>query len=143
MAEKIEIYEDNISDESDTQATKTSSSLLNFTRKCSLFDLNQEANLGPDDECDFSIINNNDVPQNEEFVCGDRTSPEADHDNDDLSSNKAISLEEKELGSTTSSTSTVRPYVRSKLPRIRWTHDLHLAFVHAVERFGGQESKSS
>ncbi|XP_038882968.1 probable transcription factor KAN3 [Benincasa hispida] len=35
---------------------------------------------------------------------------------------------------------TVRPYVRSKLPRLRWTPDLHLRFVHAVERLGGQEN---
>ncbi|OAY84401.1 putative Myb family transcription factor [Ananas comosus] len=33
----------------------------------------------------------------------------------------------------------VRQYVRSKMPRLRWTPDLHLAFVHAVERLGGQE----
>jgi hypothetical protein len=36
---------------------------------------------------------------------------------------------------------TVRQYNRSKLPRLRWTPDLHMAFVHAVERLGGQESK--
>ncbi|KAH9609898.1 hypothetical protein KSS87_012475 [Heliosperma pusillum] len=35
--------------------------------------------------------------------------------------------------------STVRPYVRSKTPRLRWTPDLHLRFIHAVERLGGQE----
>ncbi|KAG2606856.1 uncharacterized protein LOC120668929 [Panicum virgatum] len=34
---------------------------------------------------------------------------------------------------------TVRQYNRSKLPRLRWTPDLHMAFVHAVERLGGQE----
>ncbi|KAG8634560.1 uncharacterized protein LOC110604734 [Manihot esculenta] len=34
---------------------------------------------------------------------------------------------------------TVRQYVRSKMPRLRWTPDLHLSFVHAVERLGGQE----
>lgn len=33
----------------------------------------------------------------------------------------------------------VRPYVRSKMPRLRWTPDLHLTFVQAVERLGGQE----
>ncbi|EXC24838.1 Putative Myb family transcription factor [Morus notabilis] len=33
----------------------------------------------------------------------------------------------------------VRQYVRSKMPRLRWTPDLHLSFVHAVERLGGQE----
>lgn len=35
----------------------------------------------------------------------------------------------------------VRKYSRSKMPRLRWTPDLHLAFVNAVERLGGQESK--
>ncbi|KAL6291121.1 hypothetical protein ACE6H2_008631 [Prunus campanulata] len=33
----------------------------------------------------------------------------------------------------------VRQYVRSKTSRLRWTPDLHLCFVHAVERLGGQE----
>lgn len=35
----------------------------------------------------------------------------------------------------------VRPYVRSKMPRLRWTADLHRSFVHAIERLGGEESK--
>lgn len=35
----------------------------------------------------------------------------------------------------------VRQYVRSRLPRLRWTADLHRCFVVAVERLGGQESK--
>lgn len=35
----------------------------------------------------------------------------------------------------------VRQYNRSKTPRLRWTPDLHLSFVHAVERLGGQDSK--
>lgn len=34
----------------------------------------------------------------------------------------------------------VRQYVRSKMPRLRWTPELHLCFLHAVERLGGQES---
>ncbi|KAJ8549471.1 hypothetical protein K7X08_033178 [Anisodus acutangulus] len=33
----------------------------------------------------------------------------------------------------------VRQYVRSKLPRLRWTPDLHRSFVHAIESLGGQE----
>ncbi|KAM1384882.1 hypothetical protein PS2_036760 [Malus domestica] len=33
----------------------------------------------------------------------------------------------------------VRPYVRSKMPRLRWTPDLHRCFVHAVERLGGEQ----
>ncbi|XWS19397.1 hypothetical protein CRYUN_Cryun31cG0012200 [Craigia yunnanensis] len=33
----------------------------------------------------------------------------------------------------------VRPYVRSNVPRLRWTPDLHHCFVHAVERLGGED----
>lgn len=39
--------------------------------------------------------------------------------------------------------SALRQYHRSKMPRLRWTADLHHAFVNAVEKLGGQESKSS
>ena len=37
--------------------------------------------------------------------------------------------------------SSVRPYVRSKMPRLRWTPDLHLRFVHSVEKLGGHDSE--
>ncbi|KAF4387354.1 hypothetical protein G4B88_026433 [Cannabis sativa] len=33
----------------------------------------------------------------------------------------------------------IKQYVRSKTPRLRWTPDLHLCFVRAVERLGGQD----
>ncbi|CAO2145307.1 unnamed protein product [Urochloa humidicola] len=36
-------------------------------------------------------------------------------------------------------TSSVRPYVRSKNPRLRWTPELHLCFLRAVDRLGGQD----
>lgn len=49
--------------------------------------------------------------------------------------------DKKVMMSSSPSSTAVRPYVRSKLPRLRWTPDLHLRFVHAVERLGGQESK--
>ncbi|KAG5237431.1 two-component response regulator ARR [Salix suchowensis] len=45
----------------------------------------------------------------------------------------------EENGKKATSTGSVRQYVRSKMPRLRWTPDLHLCFVHAVERLGGQE----
>ncbi|XP_047952279.1 probable transcription factor KAN4 [Salvia hispanica] len=31
----------------------------------------------------------------------------------------------------------VRPYIRSKIPRLRWTQELHRCFIHAVESLGG------
>lgn len=39
------------------------------------------------------------------------------------------------------SSGTVRQYVRSKMPRLRWTPELHHCFVLAVERLGGQDSE--
>ncbi|KAK1387168.1 HTH myb-type domain-containing protein [Heracleum sosnowskyi] len=33
----------------------------------------------------------------------------------------------------------VRQYIRSKVPRLRWTPDLHQCFVHAIQRLGGQD----
>jgi hypothetical protein len=39
------------------------------------------------------------------------------------------------------SPSSVRPYVRSKNPRLRWTPELHLCFLRAVDRLGGQDRK--
>ncbi|CAN4083776.1 unnamed protein product [Withania somnifera] len=40
---------------------------------------------------------------------------------------------------SSSSSGVVRPYVRSKMPRLKWTHELHRSFVHAVERLGGED----
>ncbi|KAJ0815199.1 putative transcription regulator Homeodomain-LIKE family [Helianthus annuus] len=37
----------------------------------------------------------------------------------------------------------VRQYVRSKMPRLRWTRELHHAFVNTIERLGGHDSKFS
>lgn len=33
----------------------------------------------------------------------------------------------------------VRQYIRSKVPRLRWSPDLHQCFVHAIQRLGGQD----
>ena len=53
------------------------------------------------------------------------------HNNGGCSSNSTVEENEKKI----------RPYVRSKLPRLKWTPELHLRFVHAVQRLGGQESE--
>jgi hypothetical protein len=34
----------------------------------------------------------------------------------------------------------VRQYNRSKVPRLRWTPDLHHCFVHAIHKLGGPDS---
>ena len=82
------------------------------------------------------------------------SSGETEADEDENEDEGKIDDDHKQKdGGTSSNSSTVeeneinkppvRPYVRSKMPRLRWTPDLHLRFVHAVERLGGQESKLS
>ncbi|KAF8671372.1 hypothetical protein HU200_050086 [Digitaria exilis] len=46
-----------------------------------------------------------------------------------------------ELQLDDSSSKRTPPYVRSKNPRLRWTPDLHLCFLRAVDRLGGQDRK--
>lgn len=59
-------------------------------------------------------------------------------DNNDSDNKKNVLLED-----SNERKSTVRQYNRSKMPRLRWTPDLHRSFVLAVERLGGQESNST
>jgi hypothetical protein len=87
------------------------------TSLMSSFDLNEEASSGED--IGTVEVSNSDAEKRTE----------------ENYANNATSAERNERKST------VRQYVRSKMPRLRWTPDLHLSFVHAVERLGGQESK--
>ncbi|GJN19428.1 hypothetical protein PR202_gb06706 [Eleusine coracana subsp. coracana] len=70
-------------------------------------------------------------------VAGSRSSSNNSSTNKDMESLNAGGS--KAEGSGEQRVPSVRPYNRSKLPRLRWTPDLHMAFVHAVERLGGQE----
>ncbi|KAI4385646.1 hypothetical protein MLD38_003642 [Melastoma candidum] len=56
-------------------------------------------------------------------------------DNRRSSSSSTVEESEKKSGNSGS----VRKYVRSKTPRLRWTPDLHLCFIHAIERLGGHD----
>ncbi|PWA64956.1 Homeodomain-like protein [Artemisia annua] len=69
----------------------------------------------------------------------------SEEEGEDESESKEVVVS-KDGGSSSNSTveendkkPSIRPYVRSKLPRLRWTNDLHLRFVQAVERLGGQD----
>ncbi|XP_004492478.1 uncharacterized protein [Cicer arietinum] len=53
--------------------------------------------------------------------------------------NEGLSSSNSTIEENNEKKSSVRPYVRSKFPRLRWTPDLHLRFIHAVQRLGGQE----
>lgn len=94
--------------------------------------------------------------ESEEGEAGDHEDDDGDQDDDDddggsttdvagsrSSSNNSNTNDAPEIQKATGGSEhrvpSVRPYNRSKLPRLRWTPDLHMAFIHAVERLGGQE----
>ncbi|GFS45562.1 myb-like HTH transcriptional regulator family protein [Actinidia rufa] len=94
----------------------------------------EDQTLGSDHSQKYSSFDLNEVAIDQEGnsrTNEDRASPEGD------SSSNNTTLEGKE--GMSGSSSMVRQYIRSKMPRLRWTPDLHLAFVRAVERLGGQE----
>lgn len=90
------------------------------------------------------------------FDLNDETNGSLEEDVDDDQEESQPEVVEVELGAaagesssntstaagSTVATPTVRQYVRSKMPRLRWTPDLHHSFVHAVEKLGGQDSMS-
>ncbi|KAL3617472.1 hypothetical protein CASFOL_037793 [Castilleja foliolosa] len=86
------------------------------------------------------IENNNNIMKSDEKVCNFKPSPSCEKSDDESEDNK------KDIGGSSSNSTveesekkaSVRPYVRSKLPRLRWTPDLHMRFLNAVERLGGQ-----
>lgn len=79
-----------------------------------------------------------------ETGCNSKTSSNFGKNEDEAEENASSKF--KDGGSSSDSTLEesekkpyVRPYVRSKMARLRWTPDLHLHFVHAVEKLGGQD----
>lgn len=104
----------------------SSSSLVSYQKQMS-FDLNEEAALLDDETKDTYTT---------------------DDDEDDGSDRKRAEEEKapESVGfknGTEEPRKTVRQYIRSKFPRLRWTTELHYSFVSAVERLGGQESNKS
>uniref|UniRef100_A0A7I4CQ13 HTH myb-type domain-containing protein n=1 Tax=Physcomitrium patens TaxID=3218 RepID=A0A7I4CQ13_PHYPA len=90
-----------------------------------------------------STHDGDEVEKDFEGVAGSRTSPGASSDDLSSESNTTSTTnapDQSEKGSRRlDSRGKVRQYVRSRLPRLRWTADLHHCFVVAVERCGGQE----
>ncbi|KAI4353412.1 hypothetical protein L6164_002365 [Bauhinia variegata] len=80
-------------------------------------------------------------------TCPSNREEEEEEDGYESEENEDVNKPNNNGGSSSNSTvdetsekkPSVRPYVRSKLPRLRWTPDLHLRFIHAVQRLGGQE----
>lgn len=79
--------------------------------------------------------------QNKEEGESDENEDESKATNDGSSSNSTVEEMSHDGRRHHQKKPSVRPYIRSKMPRLRWTPDLHLRFLHAVERLGGQDSE--
>ncbi|KAI3810995.1 hypothetical protein L1987_20709 [Smallanthus sonchifolius] len=86
------------------------------------------------------------MERSEETKCSKTSLDSYPNEEEDEENESKEVIELKDGGSSSNSTveesekkPSVRPYVRSKMPRLRWTNDLHLRFVQAVERLGGQD----
>ncbi|KAE7995854.1 hypothetical protein FH972_000619 [Carpinus fangiana] len=114
----VEVYCEEKSDRSDQEQAENASVVS--SQRCSSFDLNEEASSQEDD----NIADVAELSVEDDDKRTDRNSANNEGSGD---------------GEGNERTARVRQYVRSKMPRLRWTPDLHLSFVHAVERLGGQE----
>uniref|UniRef100_A0ACD5Z6L6 Uncharacterized protein n=1 Tax=Avena sativa TaxID=4498 RepID=A0ACD5Z6L6_AVESA len=92
----------------------------------------EEGEVGDDEDDDGDQEDDDDDGDSTTDVAGSRSSSNNSNTNDASEIQKGTGGGEHRVPS-------VRPYNRSKLPRLRWTPDLHMAFIHAVERLGGQE----
>uniref|UniRef100_A0A0D9VE68 HTH myb-type domain-containing protein n=1 Tax=Leersia perrieri TaxID=77586 RepID=A0A0D9VE68_9ORYZ len=106
----------------------------------------EEGEVG-DDEDDDDEEDDDDDGGSTTDVAGSRSSSNNSSTNNNVSESKLKGCEKDGVGGDAEGNNnggehripSVRQYNRSKLPRLRWTPDLHMAFVHAVERLGGQE----
>ncbi|KAI3848445.1 hypothetical protein MKX03_007783 [Papaver bracteatum] len=97
------------------------------------FDLNEDAimiSTDINDQEEEEEEENNDSMTRENSLSSSNNNSEANNNN---------AVETGSGSDRTTTTTAVRQYVRSKMPRLRWTSDLHHSFIHCVERLGGQE----
>ncbi|XVF24166.1 hypothetical protein REPUB_Repub13aG0103900 [Reevesia pubescens] len=90
----------------------------------------EDSKTGQNNNKEGGIEDEEELEEEEEDVIKINCKPR----NGESSSNSSVEENEKK-----SASGSVRQYNRSKTSRLRWTPDLHLCFVHAVERLGGQD----
>ncbi|KAG2683990.1 hypothetical protein I3760_10G059100 [Carya illinoinensis] len=112
------------SDRSEEQAENAS---VVSSQRCSSFDLNEEACSTEEGDSTAQVAGLSNINEDDHVKRIDGNSV-----NNEISGTD-------DQGNHERTTTRVRQYVRSKMPRLRWTPELHLSFVHAVERLGGQD----
>ncbi|GLJ37155.1 hypothetical protein SUGI_0753570 [Cryptomeria japonica] len=98
----------------------------------------EEGEIGENREVEEeqSCSSNGPISWNTGFNSRKRSASSGDERNDFVDESNRVGMQRS--SSTGNVEGRVRQYVRSKMPRLRWTPDLHHSFLHAVERLGGQ-----
>ncbi|GAA0183349.1 DNA-binding transcription factor [Lithospermum erythrorhizon] len=117
---------DNMEHDKTSLTSKTSQEKTNNSLLSTSIDLNQELANEDDDNIVINVKSSSEETRNEGKYSGSASSMSNSDDDDDVDDDR-------------NRKKSIRQYVRSKMPRLRWTPELHLSFVHAIERLGGQE----
>lgn len=88
--------------------------------------------MGSEANCSIESANPNPFNKKEDDEEGSGKNPKPAEMS---SSDNTVEERERKVKSSAS----VRQYNRSKIPRLRWTPDLHMCFARAVDRLGGQD----
>lgn len=115
MSEEGHEIHNNYIQSEDLQLVEESDNSSGSSKKWSSFDLNEEATS--EDNNHEATLEENENENEKENIEGNSRSREGNNER----------------------RGKVRHYVRSKMPRLRWTPELHHSFLHAVERLGGLE----
>ena len=130
MMNELELIGDKKGKTSNTSEEQADNISVGSSQKYSSFDLNEDANDNSDNENHYANVN-----------LVDHETGTFQNDERRALAQGNINSNAANISNSISSRAKVRPYVRSKLPRLRWTPQLHLSFLHAVELLGGVESK--
>lgn len=135
VKEKMEILEDHRNNSSGNSVPPV---ILDLNE--GIDEESEEGEVGEDEDDNDEEDDGDDSGSSCEVAGGGRSSSNSSSTNHNSGGSKDDDMNSSSKGDGSGERApTVRQYNRSKLPRLRWTPDLHMAFVHAVERLGGQE----
>ncbi|CAL9773090.1 unnamed protein product [Musa acuminata subsp. burmannicoides] len=139
MAEAVEAAAVDVCRDEEKSEERSTRSCRSATHKRRLDELDLNEGVGSDGGSGDDDDDDDDGGSVTEVAGGASSSNNSSSSNNDSGSNCDNKSGSPAEGVDQIRMPTVRQYNRSKLPRLRWTPDLHISFVHAVDRLGGPD----